>query len=53
MCVYIETQKDSVVVLLLNYKMMNNFNTNEIHRNCIKRMDVVVEMYSLETDFGY
>lgn len=52
MCADVETQKDNVV-LLLNYKMMNNFNTNEIHRNCIKRMDVVVEMYSLETDFGH
>lgn len=31
--------------------MMNN--SNETHTNCLKRMNVAMEIYSLETDLGH
>lgn len=34
-----------------NYKTINN--TNEIHSDGLKRMDVAVKIYSLEIDLGH
>lgn len=53
MPVNVETQEHSIVIadLMPNYKMMNS--SNETHTNCLKRMNIAMEIYSLETDLSH
>lgn len=53
MPVNVETQEDSVVIadLMPDYEMMNN--SNDTYTNCLTRMNVAMEIYSLETDLGH
>lgn len=45
--------EDSVVIadVMFNYEMMNN--SSETHTHSLKRMNVALEIYSLETDLGH
>lgn len=52
MCVSVDIQEDGVVdaVLMPTYKITDH--TDKIHSTGLKRMGAVVDVYSLETDFG-